>query len=120
MSLFHDALQHALPEDAASATLAGRVWRPDAGGPSVVALRGEELIDVTRSFPTMRDLCETPDPAAALRSAFGEPLGRFDGDPGQHPARDPRHHPPLAAGAGRPAGVEGGGRDLRACRCSSG
>jgi fumarylacetoacetate (FAA) hydrolase family protein len=77
MSLFHDALQHALPEDAASATLAGRVWRPDAGGPSVVALRGEELIDVTRSFPTMRDLCETPDPAAALRSAFGEPLGRF-------------------------------------------
>lgn len=67
-----------LPADAATATLAGRVWRPDLAGPSVVVLRGDELIDVSPSFPTMRDLCETQDPAAALRAATGESLGRLD------------------------------------------
>jgi fumarylacetoacetate (FAA) hydrolase family protein len=67
-----------LPDDAAHATLAGRVWRPDAGGPSVVAVRGGDLVDVTRHFPTMRDLCETPDPAAALKAAQGETVGSLD------------------------------------------
>jgi fumarylacetoacetate (FAA) hydrolase family protein len=66
---------HALPEDAASATLAGRVWRPDLQGPSVVALRDGTVYDVSRHFPTIRDLCEEEDPAAALRNAEGEVLG---------------------------------------------
>lgn len=66
-----------LPADAGRAALAGRVWRPDLGGPSVVTLRGEELVDVTGTFATMRDLCETADPAAALRAASGESLGRL-------------------------------------------
>jgi fumarylacetoacetate (FAA) hydrolase family protein len=65
----------ALPEDAARAALAGRVWRPDVAGPAVVAVRDGALVDVTRSFPTLRDLCEAADPAAALRAADGEPLG---------------------------------------------
>jgi len=73
-----DALQPALPEDADRAALAGRVWRPDAGGPSVVGVRGGDLVDITAAFPTMRDLCEAPDPATALRAARGENLGRFD------------------------------------------
>jgi fumarylacetoacetate (FAA) hydrolase family protein len=67
-----------LPRDAAEAVLAGRVWRPDVGGPSVVALRGGDVVDVSNSFPTMRDLCETPDPAAALRAAKGEVFGTLD------------------------------------------
>jgi fumarylacetoacetate (FAA) hydrolase family protein len=67
-----------LPRDAADAVLAGRVWRPDVGGPSVVAVRGGDLVDVSSSFPTMRDLCETPDPAAALRAAEGEVFGTLD------------------------------------------
>lgn len=67
-----------LPADAAQAILAGRVWRPDVGGPSVVALRGDMLFDVTRSFPTMRDLCEQTDPVSALQNAKGEPLGPLD------------------------------------------
>jgi fumarylacetoacetate (FAA) hydrolase family protein len=75
----HDALRHALPDDAADAVLAGRVWRPDVGGPAVVALRGQTLIDVCRRFPTMRDLCEAPDPAAALRAADGDSLGDLAG-----------------------------------------
>jgi len=64
-----------LPADAERAALAGRVWRPDLAGPSVVKLQGEVVIDVTATFPTMRDLCETADPATALRAADGENLG---------------------------------------------
>ena len=65
----------ALPADAGAAALAGRVWRPDLGGPAVVTLRGGQLVDVTRSFPTSRDLCESADPAAALRATDGEVIG---------------------------------------------
>jgi fumarylacetoacetate (FAA) hydrolase family protein len=41
----------------------------------VVAVRGHDLVDVTRAFPTMRDLCESRDPAAALKDAQGERIG---------------------------------------------
>ena len=73
-----DAARPALPDDAAQAALAGRIWRPDAAGPSVVALRGGSVVDVSRHFATMRDLCETADPAAALRAAEGETIGSLD------------------------------------------
>src|SRR4051812_40091925 len=78
MPQFPDAALPALPDDAAGAALAGRVWRPDVAGPSVVAIRDGAAIDVTHAFPTMRDLCETPDPAVALRAASGETLGSFE------------------------------------------
>jgi fumarylacetoacetate (FAA) hydrolase family protein len=67
-----------LPTDAQDAALAGRVWRPDAEGPSVVAIRPEGVFDITARFATMRDLCETPDPAAALRATPGEHLADFE------------------------------------------
>ena len=67
-----------LPEDGVAGALAARVWRPDIGGPSIAALREGTLIDVTAAFPTIRDLCETPDPAGALRAAKGESLGQID------------------------------------------
>jgi fumarylacetoacetate (FAA) hydrolase family protein len=73
-----DAAFPALPDDAATAALAGRVWRQDVAGPSVAAVRDGAAFDITGTFPTMRDLCESPDPAAALRQAAGEPLGSFD------------------------------------------
>ena len=69
------AVTTTLPADADAAALAGRVWRPDLGGPAVVTLRGGQVVDVTRSFPTSRDLCESADPAAALRAAEGETIG---------------------------------------------
>jgi fumarylacetoacetate (FAA) hydrolase family protein len=75
MPPFAFAAQTTLPEDHERASLAGRVWRPEVEGPSVVAIRAGEAFDVTAAFPTMRDLCETPDPAAALGAAGGEPLG---------------------------------------------
>ena len=78
MTQFTESARRVLPDDAGKATLAGRVWRPDVGGPSVVAVRDGALTDVTRHFPTMRDLCELPDPAAALAAADGETIGSLD------------------------------------------
>ncbi|MDE2515020.1 MAG: fumarylacetoacetate hydrolase family protein [Rhodospirillales bacterium] len=85
------AVMAALPEDAANAALAARVWRPQLHGPSVAALRGGDLIDISAHFPTMRDLCEAADPAAALRAAGGETIGSLHDILANTPitARDP-------------------------------
>ena len=69
MTAFRDALQPVLPDDSAQAALAGRVWLPDAAGPSVVAVRDGDLLDISATFPTMRDLCESDAPADRLRAA---------------------------------------------------
>src|SRR6201989_1110601 len=60
-----------LPTDATAGTLVGRVWRPDVAGPSVVAVRHDGVFDISRAFPTMRDLWEAADPAA-VAAAPGE------------------------------------------------
>jgi fumarylacetoacetate (FAA) hydrolase family protein len=67
--------QLTLPNDGTSGVLAGRVWRPDVAGPSVVAIRGDGVYDISRLSPTMRDLCESGNPIEAVRSAAGERLG---------------------------------------------
>ena len=72
---FDASLAFALPDDHATATLVGRVWRPDRGGPSVVSLRGAELVDISAAAPTMSDLCGMAAPAAFARDAAGEPVG---------------------------------------------
>ncbi len=64
-----------LPDDGFAGALAGRVWRPDVEGPSVVSVRPNGVFDVSADFPTMRDLCEQPSPAEALRLARGPRLG---------------------------------------------
>jgi fumarylacetoacetate (FAA) hydrolase family protein len=68
----------ALPADLTDGTLVGRVWRPEHGGPSVVAVRRDGVYDISRSFPTVRDLCEAPDPAAAVADAYAERIGDLD------------------------------------------
>ena len=65
------------PRDAEAASLVGRLWRPGIG-PCVVRVRAERLEDVTAAFPTVRDLCELDDPAAALAAAEGEDCGSLD------------------------------------------
>jgi fumarylacetoacetate (FAA) hydrolase family protein len=76
--LLHEVLLRTLPEDGTAGALAGRVWRPDVDGPSVAAIRPEGVVDISAAFPTIRDLCESRDPAAALRQAGGEPIGTLD------------------------------------------
>lgn len=75
MSAFPPDVVTTLPEDGAAGALVGRVWRPELGGPSVVAVRPDGVHDITGVFATVRDLCEMGDPAAALREARGEHLG---------------------------------------------
>lgn len=57
-----------LPSDHQAATLVGRVFDPALGGPCLVHLRGDRLVDVTSAGPTMADLLELDDPVAALRA----------------------------------------------------
>jgi fumarylacetoacetate (FAA) hydrolase family protein len=73
---FNDWAVDPLPADADGATLVGRVWDPGQGGPSVVAIRDGDVVDLTPRTPTIRDLCEADDPAAAAR-ADGASLGRL-------------------------------------------
>ncbi len=66
--------ENTLPSDADRAILVGRLWWPAVDGPAVVRLDGETLVDITAAFPTVRDLCEADDPAAAARLAAGKPI----------------------------------------------
>ncbi len=80
-----------LPKDFAHAALAGRVWRPELGGPSVVAVRADGVYDISAVAPTMTALSEMADPAAALRLAKGELIATLDAILANTPedARDP-------------------------------
>ena len=53
----------ALPADAERASLAGRVFRPDVDGPALVAIRGEEVIDISFAAPTGPGACSSSDAA---------------------------------------------------------
>ena len=68
-----------LPQDRTAGALAGRVWRPDVSGPSVVAIRQDGVFDITQHAATMRDLAEHDDAAALVRSAAGEIIGELAG-----------------------------------------
>ena len=71
-----------LPDDAAAGTLVGRAWIPASAaavaGPSVVAVRNDGVFDLSQQFPTMSDLLELPDPAAAVRDTPGRKVGAID------------------------------------------
>lgn len=62
-----------LPEDAAEALLIGRLWDPGTGGPRVVAVSGNEVVDISRLACTVSELLELPDPAQAVREALLDP-----------------------------------------------
>jgi fumarylacetoacetate (FAA) hydrolase family protein len=63
-----------LPSSREDACLAGRIFVPGVEGPAIVKLDGRGLVDITRDFPTMRDLCENSDPTRALRQCSGKPV----------------------------------------------
>jgi fumarylacetoacetate (FAA) hydrolase family protein len=60
-------LADCLPEDK-GALLIGRAWVPDVG-PCVAALRGDDLVDITKQWPTVADLVNALD-LTALRKAI--------------------------------------------------
>lgn len=67
-----------LPDDNVAGTLVGRVWNPQENGPSVVVVREEGVIDISRVFPTMRDVWECAEPVRHVRSAHGPLLASLD------------------------------------------
>ncbi|AMB38999.1 MULTISPECIES: fumarylacetoacetate hydrolase family protein [Paenarthrobacter] len=58
-----------LPSDGADSVLVGRIWDPNSQGPRVVAVRGEELVDLTPMFGTVSELLENDDPADLVLSS---------------------------------------------------
>jgi fumarylacetoacetate (FAA) hydrolase family protein len=65
-----------LPADGCAGTLVGRLWSGD--GPCVVAVRDADLFDLTTLAPTISDLLDLAEPAAAVRSHVGPRLGSLD------------------------------------------
>ncbi|WFE53440.1 fumarylacetoacetate hydrolase family protein [Micromonospora sp. WMMD1155] len=66
----------ALP-DAGDSVLIGRVWDPSVDGPTPVTVRDGMVIDLSRRFPTVRDICELSDPAAVVAGLDGPTVGDF-------------------------------------------
>ena len=64
-----------LPEDGAAGALAGRVWRPELDGPSVVSVREDGVYDVSNHAPTVADLAENENAVGILQDAAGERVG---------------------------------------------
>lgn len=68
-----------LQGDELNGTYLGRVWDPQAQGPSVVTIRDGHVFDITaKTAPTTRDICEMDDPAGYVKSAPGRDLGPLD------------------------------------------
>lgn len=66
-----------LPADGYAGVLVGRIWLGD--GPHVVAVRETGLFDLSNLAPTMSDLADLPDAAAAVRVHAGQRLCSLDG-----------------------------------------
>ncbi|MBX4925327.1 fumarylacetoacetate hydrolase family protein [Rhizobium binae] len=73
-------MSHSLLDAAASAGLfVGRVWSPEAAGPSIVTLREGMLVDITsRDAPTLSALLEKQDAAGFVRAAKGKAVGSLE------------------------------------------
>ena len=73
-------MSHPLLDAAASGGLfVGRVWNPEAAGPSIVTLREGMLIDITsREAPTLSALLEKEDAAGFVRAATGKGIGSLE------------------------------------------
>ena len=67
-----------LPRDG-SALLIGRVWAPAEEGPCVIGVRGDEAVDLTRSYPTVSQLLNAAKPHE-LRAAIKDApvIGRLE------------------------------------------
>ncbi|MEZ2126457.1 MULTISPECIES: fumarylacetoacetate hydrolase family protein [unclassified Sinorhizobium] len=68
-----------LDSTSAGGLFVGRVWNPDVSGPSLVALRDGQLVDITSpQAPTLSALLEKDDAAGFVRAASGKVLGSLE------------------------------------------
>lgn len=61
-----------LPDDYNQATLIGRIFEPAWGGPAVVIVRGDELVDISHLEPTVSMLLERADLPELLKNATSD------------------------------------------------
>jgi fumarylacetoacetate (FAA) hydrolase family protein len=66
-------LKTCLPEDHERAILIGRLWLPEAEGPVLVQVQGDNVRDLSRVAATASQLLEQDDPVGALRAAGALP-----------------------------------------------
>ena len=73
-------MSHPLLDAVASSGLfVGRVWNPEAAGPSIVTLREGVLVEITsREAPTLSALLEMQDAAGFVRAANGKAVGSLE------------------------------------------
>lgn len=62
-----------LPWDAGAARLVGRVWDPQIAGPRVVAVRGDDVVDLSAETSTASELMEREDAIAVVDAAAALP-----------------------------------------------
>ena len=68
-----------LPRDAREALLVGRAWLPAEDGPSVIGVRGDHAVDLTRSYPTVSQLLNAAKPGDVRAAILSAPvLGRLE------------------------------------------
>lgn len=68
-----------LRDDDRGGCFVGRIWRPDLAGPSVVVVRGNDLVDITSTVaPTISDLLALARPADHATRADGQIVGSLD------------------------------------------
>jgi len=72
----HLEVDASLPVDRDAATLVGRAWVVHPlSGPAVVAVRGDDLVDISATAATVSGLLERDDCVALARAAPGQRLG---------------------------------------------
>ena len=70
-----------LPRDPDRALLVGRAWSPAEDDPCVVAVRGDEVVDLTRAYPTTSHLLNVARPADVRAAMERLGLGQDPGTP---------------------------------------
>jgi fumarylacetoacetate (FAA) hydrolase family protein len=65
----HLRVEVCLPKDRERALLVGRAWLPEVEGPAVVAVSGDDVVDLSAVAPTSSQLLNLDDPVKAIRGA---------------------------------------------------
>ncbi len=68
-------VENSLPKNHAGATLIGRAWLPEVGGPAVVAVRDGDVFELSENVVTMTDLMNADSPVEVAQNTAGVRIG---------------------------------------------
>lgn len=70
------SIESCLPTDLADAVLVGRAWLPGAsGGPAVVTVRSDRVLDISAATATVADLMNGANPTGTAATSAGTDIG---------------------------------------------